>query len=126
MPLTVKVYGPTPRPCPSGRHIEHPGDSCEEADSDATTWTQFLQDLYQRAMADTAAKTDRVPAPLRGPNAPPPAGDPAPLRRIAEQAVGEQQPRFELRGEHGPELNWPTGDRVRPRPHPGDTDQQED
>ncbi|MEE4546477.1 hypothetical protein V2S66_31495 [Streptomyces sp. V4-01] len=97
VPLTVKVYGPTPRPCDSGRHVDHPSYTCEEVDSDVAAWTRFLDGLYLQAMADTAANTDRVPAPLRGPNASPPAGDPAPLRRLAEQALTHQTERTEPR-----------------------------
>jgi hypothetical protein len=95
VPLTVKVFGAGPRPCESGRHTAHPGDTCEEADAVAAAWNTWWEKwaravgYYEQPHTPPAG----VPDALRGPKHPGSAGDPAPLRRLAEQALATDQPK---------------------------------
>lgn len=49
--------------CPEGRHVNHPGYTCDDADNLAAAGRAFL-DSAARALAEIAD----IPAALRGPN----------------------------------------------------------
>lgn len=93
VPLTVKVYGAGPQLCESGRHTAHPGDTCEEADGVATAWRRWFETWAQAVGYHTQPHTppSGLPAALRGPAHPGTAGDPTPLRRLAERAFTDHQ-----------------------------------
>jgi hypothetical protein len=46
--------------CETGRHIAHPGDTCEETDELRAVFQAYLERSLTQAYAEAAAETDRL------------------------------------------------------------------
>jgi hypothetical protein len=87
--LFVKKTGPAARPCGSGCHVDHPGDTCEEADEDLAGWNGWFETWARIAMPAAFGLIPEVPGALRGPDYPSRRHDSAPLRKLAKEARDE-------------------------------------
>lgn len=93
--LTVRYMTPAPPRCESGLHYRHPGMDCDEQEQWQTDFSAFMQEMMRtnlRASPFGLTATPNIPPALRGPNCPRPPEDPAPLRKLAEQALADGGP----------------------------------
>lgn len=87
--LTAKKLFSWVPACESGRHVAHPGETCEEYEAYCEAASATWENAFGAILAARLTPMSQVPATLRGPRYPKPQADSAPLREVAAQALAQ-------------------------------------